>query len=108
MLASGKVMAGSDPAMTGGTLDSVSVATHPFAMADDIELLVAGGGLNGLLLGIAVAEAGLKVAVVDRQDPAAVLAETFDGRASAIAYGSKLVLEGAGVWKAIAAEAEPI
>jgi 2-octaprenyl-6-methoxyphenol hydroxylase len=77
-------------------------------MADDVELLVAGGGLNGLLLGIAVAEAGLRVAVVDRQDPAAMLGEAFDGRASAIAYGSKLVLEGTGVWPAIAAEAEPI
>src|SRR5579864_4588918 len=108
MLASGKVMAGSDPAMTGGTLDSVSVATHPSLMADDVELLVAGGGLNGLLLGIAVAEAGLKVAVVDRQDPATMLGEAFDGRASAIAYGSKLVLDGTGVWPAIASEAEPI
>ena len=77
-------------------------------MADDIELLVAGGGLNGLLLGIAVAEAGLKVAVVDRQEPAAMVAETFDGRASAIAYGSKLVLDGTGIWPEIAADAEPI
>ena len=77
-------------------------------MADDVELLVAGGGLNGLLLGIAVAEAGLKVAVVDRQDPAAMLDERFDGRASAIAYGSKLVLEGTGVWPLVADEAEPI
>jgi 2-octaprenyl-6-methoxyphenol hydroxylase len=77
-------------------------------MADDVELLVAGGGLNGMLLGVAVAEAGLKVAVVDRQDPAAMLGEAFDGRASAIAYGSKLVLDATGVWPAIAAEAEPI
>ena len=77
-------------------------------MADDFELLIAGGGLNGMLLGIAVAGAGLKTAIVDRQDPAAMIAETFDGRASAIAYGSRLVLEGAGVWQAIAAEAEPI
>ena len=77
-------------------------------MADDFELLIAGGGLNGLLLGIACAEAGLEVAVVDRQDPATMLGETFDGRASAIAYGSKLVLDGVGVWPQIADEAEPI
>lgn len=77
-------------------------------MSDDVELLVAGGGLNGLLLGIACADAGLEVAVVDRQDPATMLGETFDGRASAIAYGSKLVLEGVGLWPQIAAEAEPI
>jgi 2-octaprenyl-6-methoxyphenol hydroxylase len=77
-------------------------------MADGVELLVAGGGLNGLLLGIACADAGLAVAVVDRQDPATMLGEAFDGRASAIAYGSKLVLEGVELWPQIAAEAEPI
>jgi 2-octaprenyl-6-methoxyphenol hydroxylase len=77
-------------------------------MADDVELLVAGGGLNGLLLGIACADAGLAVAVIDRQDPATMLGETFDGRASAIAYGSRLVLDGVGLWPAIAPEAEAI
>jgi 2-octaprenyl-6-methoxyphenol hydroxylase len=77
-------------------------------MADDVELLVAGGGLNGMLLGIACAGAGLPVAVVDRQDPAAMQSAAFDGRASAIAYGSKLVLDGVGLWPLIAAEAEPI
>jgi 2-octaprenyl-6-methoxyphenol hydroxylase len=77
-------------------------------MTDDVELLVAGGGLNGLLLGIACADAGLQVAVVDRQDAATMLDEKFDGRTSAIAYGSKLVLDGVGLWKAIEDEAEPI
>src|SRR5277367_3254947 len=77
-------------------------------MSDDVELLVAGGGLNGLLLGIACADAGLRVAVVDRQDPATMLDEKFDGRASAIAYGSKLVLDGVRLWPSIEAEAESI
>src|ERR1700675_128304 len=77
-------------------------------MSDDVELLVAGGGLNGMLLGVACADAGLAVAVVDRQEPATMLGEAFDGRASAIAYGSKLVLDGIGLWPDIAAEAEPI
>jgi 2-octaprenyl-6-methoxyphenol hydroxylase len=60
------------------------------------------------LLGIACAEVGLEVAVADRQDPAAMLDDAFDGRASAIAYGSKLVLEATGLWGQIAPEAEPI
>jgi len=77
-------------------------------MADDAELLIAGGGLNGLALGIACAGAGLETILVDRQDLGETVAETFDGRASAIAYGSKLVLEAIGVWHGIAAEAEPI
>jgi 2-octaprenyl-6-methoxyphenol hydroxylase len=77
-------------------------------VADDFELLIAGGGLNGLLLGIACAGAGLSVAVVDRQDPAAMLEASFDGRSSAIAYGSQQVMEALGVWPRVAAEAEPI
>ncbi len=77
-------------------------------MSDDVELLIAGGGLNGMLLGIACAAAGLKVAVVDRQDPATMLGEAFDGRTTAIAYGSKLVLDGVGLWPLIENDAEPI
>jgi 2-octaprenyl-6-methoxyphenol hydroxylase len=89
-------------------MDRRKSAAHPLPMTDDVELLVAGGGLNGMLLGIACADAGLRVAVIDRQNPAAMLDEAFDGRASAIAYGSKLVLDATGVWSQIAAEAEPI
>ena len=89
-------------------MDSAGDAAHVWRMTDTVELLVAGGGLNGLLLGIACADVGLAVAVVDRQDPTTMLGEAFDGRASAIAYGSKLVLEGTGVWPAVAGEAEPI
>jgi 2-octaprenyl-6-methoxyphenol hydroxylase len=77
-------------------------------MTDDVELLIAGGGLNGLLLGIACAGAGLACAVVDREDPAAMLDQGFDGRSSAIAYGSQQVFQAIGLWPAIAAEAEPI
>jgi 2-octaprenyl-6-methoxyphenol hydroxylase len=77
-------------------------------VTDDVELLIVGGGLIGLLLGVACAGVGLMVAVVDRQDPAALLDDTFDGRSSAIAYSSHKILEGVGVWSAVAAEAEPI
>jgi 2-octaprenyl-6-methoxyphenol hydroxylase len=77
-------------------------------MTDDVELVIAGGGLNGMLLGVACAGVGLEVAVIDRQDPAAMLDDRFDGRTSAIAYGSRLVFDGIGLWPEIAAEAEPI
>ena len=77
-------------------------------MSDDAELLIAGGGPNGLLLGIACAGAGLEVVLVDREDPAVMLEQGFDGRSSAIAYGSQQVLSALGLWPAIAADAEPI
>jgi len=77
-------------------------------MADDAELVIAGGGLNGMLLAVACAGAGLSTIVIDRQDPAAMIGERFDGRTSAIAYGSRLVFDGIGLWPAIEGEAEPI
>src|SRR5713226_9434270 len=77
-------------------------------MADDAELVIAGAGLTGMLLGLACAGAGLQVAIVDPQDPAAMLDRGFDGRTSAIAYGSRLVFDGVGLWPEIAAEAESI
>src|SRR5215470_2536278 len=72
------------------------------------ELVVVGGGLVGLSLGIAAAQAGLDTLVVDREDPSVMLAETFDGRASAIAYGSQQALAALGIWTNLAAEAAPI
>ena len=77
-------------------------------MVDDAELLIAGGGLIGLLLGGACAGAGLRVTVVDREDPATMLGEAFDGRASAIAHGSRQVFDALGLWPKIAPAAEPI
>jgi 2-octaprenyl-6-methoxyphenol hydroxylase len=74
----------------------------------DVELIVAGGGLTGLILAVACAGAGLAVAVIDREAPAAMLAEPFDGRTTAIAQGSKRVLDAIGLWPRIAPEAEPI
>src|SRR5260221_13017707 len=94
-------------------LDKPSAAPHPRAMADApsetrVELIVVGGGLVGLTLAIACAEAGIEVAVIDREDPATMLAEPFDGRTTAIAHGSQQVLAGIGLWPLVAAEAEPI
>ncbi len=72
------------------------------------ELAIVGGGLNGLTLGIACASAGLAVALIDREAPPRTLDRHFDGRTSAIAYGSKRVLEAIGVWPLLAAKAQPI
>ena len=77
-------------------------------MSEEVEILVAGGGLIGLLLATACAGTGLEVAVVDPADPATVLDQGFDGRCSAIAYGSSRVLRALGMWPEIGPRAEPI
>jgi 2-octaprenyl-6-methoxyphenol hydroxylase len=73
-----------------------------------VELIVVGGGLTGLTLAIACAAAGVEVAVVDREDPAATLALPYDGRTTAIARGSQQILQGIGLWPLLAGAAEPI
>jgi 2-octaprenyl-6-methoxyphenol hydroxylase len=73
-----------------------------------LDVLIVGGGLVGLGLAAALGGAGLHVAVIDREKPATVLEPVFDGRTSAIAQGSRRILEATGVWSKIASEAEPI
>ena len=73
----------------------------------DADVLIAGGGLVGLTLAIALGRAGLDVIAVDREDPAQVLDAAFDGRASAIAHASRRALEAIGIWRHVR-EAEPI
>ncbi len=74
----------------------------------DAEVLIVGGGLVGLSLAVALADAGIEVVVVDREDPAAQLDEGFDGRSASIARGSQQALEGIGLWDHLKDEAEPI
>jgi 2-octaprenyl-6-methoxyphenol hydroxylase len=73
-----------------------------------VELLVVGGGLSGLIMGVACAASGLRVAVVDREAPAASLSMPVDGRTTALALGSQQVLAGIGVWPHVAGDAGPI
>ena len=74
----------------------------------ETEVLVVGAGMVGLTLATALAGAGVGVALVDRADPASVVDAGFDGRVSAIAYGSRRVLEAIGLWPALGPQAEPI
>ena len=72
------------------------------------DVVVIGGGLVGLTLGVALAGAGIETVVVDGAAPEAMRDAAFDGRVSSIALGSKCVLDGIGLWPALAGDAEPI
>lgn len=72
------------------------------------DVLVVGGGPVGLAAACLLARAGLAAVVVDAQAPGIAAAPDFDGRASAVAAGSAAILERAGIWQALEAEAEPI
>lgn len=72
------------------------------------QVLVVGGGMVGLTLAVALAGAGVEVVVLDRDAPAEKQGHAFDGRSSAIAWGSAQALIGIGAWPGMAAAAEPI
>jgi len=72
------------------------------------EVVIAGGGMVGLTLGIALAQAGVETVVIDGADPAQVLDAGFDGRVSSIAPASRRMLEVLSLWADIAPQAEPV
>jgi len=77
-------------------------------MMPDTDILIAGGGLNGPALALALAQGGLRVTVVDAR-PAPARAETgFDGRAYALAIASRRLLSMIGIWQAVGDLAQPI
>lgn len=72
------------------------------------DVLIVGGGLVGGTLAVLLANAGLRITLVDRIDPAAGLDAGFDGRASAIALATHRVLVAAGLWDILGPGASPI
>ena len=77
-------------------------------MNSEFDILIAGGGLNGPALALALAQAGLRVGVVDSR-AADDRAETgFDGRSYALALASVRLLQAVGVWDGLRPKAQPI
>lgn len=77
-------------------------------MKHDVDVLIAGGGLNGPTLALALAGAGLRVAVVDPRPADARADEGFDGRAYALAVASQRLLAALGLWGDLAEKCQPI
>lgn len=66
----------------------------------EFDIVIVGAGLVGASFAAALRGAGLKLAVVEAQAPAAA-GEDWDSRVYAISPGSAAFLEGMGVWKRI-------
>ncbi len=77
-------------------------------MARDCDVLIVGGGLNGPVLALALAQGGLSSIVLDARPAEAQADPEFDGRAYALALGSRRMLAALGLWKELAPRAQPI
>jgi 2-octaprenyl-6-methoxyphenol hydroxylase len=72
------------------------------------DVAIAGGGMVGLSLAAALAELPLDVVVIEPVAAEADQQPSFDSRTTALSGGSRRVLEGIGVWAAVAGQATPI
>ena len=74
----------------------------------EADVCVVGAGPVGAALACSLAASGVRVAVVDRAPLPPMEHPDFDGRAYAIAAGSRAMLEAAGVWQRLPFEPCPI
>lgn len=75
---------------------------------ENTDIIIAGGGLNGPALALALAQGGLSVALVDATPPGPRAGKGYDGRVYALAAASTRLLGAVGVWQDLVAHAQPI
>lgn len=78
------------------------------AEATQQDAIIAGGGLIGLTMALALAHGGLRVTVVDPLKLKQTTDDKFDGRASALASSSVRLLEVLDIWRHLKPHAQPI
>src|SRR5579859_5227731 len=76
--------------------------------SERFDVAIVGGGLAGTTFAAILGNAGLKVALIERLAPSALEAPAYDGRTTAITFGSRRILEAAGIWAGMADHACPI
>jgi 2-octaprenyl-6-methoxyphenol hydroxylase len=72
------------------------------------DVVIAGGGMVGLSLALALAQGGLEVALAEPMRPEQLTDERFDGRVSALAFSSVRMMGVLGLWRRLETEAQPI
>ena len=76
--------------------------------AMDYDIVIAGGGMIGTSLALALAPLGLRIAVVEAVARAATEQPSFDERSTALSRSSQRMFTAMGLWGDIRAAATPI
>jgi 2-octaprenyl-6-methoxyphenol hydroxylase len=81
---------------------------HNRLMTDKADIIIIGGGLIGLTQALSLAAQDITSHVIDRADPAALMAAGFDGRTSAISSSSMKMFAAIGMADQMAGNGCPI
>ncbi|MCF6282380.1 MAG: 2-octaprenyl-6-methoxyphenyl hydroxylase [Candidatus Polarisedimenticolaceae bacterium] len=74
----------------------------------DYDILIIGGGMVGASLARAMSGLGLKTGIIEAHPYNSDAQSSYDDRAIALAWGSRLILEGMGCWDRLQPNVEPI
>jgi 2-octaprenyl-6-methoxyphenol hydroxylase len=77
-------------------------------VSGDQKICIIGGGLGGLSMAALLGQSGFDVICIDAEPLTKQLSKDFDGRTTAVSYGSRAVLERAGVWAGLSKASTPI
>jgi 2-octaprenyl-6-methoxyphenol hydroxylase len=72
------------------------------------DVAIAGGGMVGLTLALALARGGMDVAIADPLTREQMADEHFDGRVAALAFSSVRLFRALGLWARLERDAQPI
>ena len=73
-----------------------------------MDIVIAGGGMVGASLAVALSSLSLKVALIEASPVQLTEQAGYDDRAIALSYGSSQILKGMGIWQDVAEVANPI
>ena len=85
-------------------LDNIALLPHVFTM--DYDVIIAGGGLAGITLALALDRAEIRTAIIDKNIPLVAPNSIFDGRSYAIAAATQKMLNVLGLWEGLAKNAQ--
>lgn len=72
------------------------------------DVIIIGGGHAGCTMAALLGKQGIRVACIDRDDPATTLTAAYDGRTTAVSFASQKIIAETGAWESLQTRACPI